>query len=137
MYCKAKKKFGAIRKFLKKNIFENLLHKKGLKGGISIDADSGPPRYVLWCCGGICHEALTFIQIGCGHTVLNIINLHVFSKRPIWFSIVTGLLCIGHHKAWPHLGSMVVVHVLTDFDVSWQICYTASIEQSTTKMFSR
>ena len=29
--------------------------KWGLKGGISIDADSGPPRYVLWCCGGIWH----------------------------------------------------------------------------------
>ena len=43
--------------------------KRGLKGGISIHADSGPPRYVLWCCGGICHEVLTFIQIGCGHTV--------------------------------------------------------------------
>jgi hypothetical protein len=47
MYCKAKKKFGAIRNFLKFFIFENLLHKNGLKGGISIDADSGPPRYVL------------------------------------------------------------------------------------------
>ena len=47
MYCKAKKNFGAIRKILKFFIFENLLHKKGLKGGISIDADSGPPRYVL------------------------------------------------------------------------------------------
>jgi hypothetical protein len=44
MYCKAKKKFGAIRKFLK---LYSLHHKKGLKGGISIDADSGPPRYVL------------------------------------------------------------------------------------------
>ena len=43
--------------------------KQGLKGGILIDADSGPPRYVLWCCGGICHQVLTFIQIGCGHTV--------------------------------------------------------------------
>ena len=41
----------------------------GLKGGISIDADSWPPRYVIWCCGGICHELLTFIQIGWGHTV--------------------------------------------------------------------
>ena len=47
MYCKAKKNFGAIRKFSKKFIFKNLLHKKGLKGGISIDTDSGPPRYVL------------------------------------------------------------------------------------------
>ena len=45
----------------------------GLKGGISIDADSGPPRHVLWCCGGICHELLTFIQIGCGHTVEHLI----------------------------------------------------------------
>ena len=44
--------------------------KWGLKGGISIDADSGPPRYVLWCCGGICHQVLTFFQIGCGHTVI-------------------------------------------------------------------
>ena len=42
----------------------------GLKGGISIDADSGPPRYVLWCCGGICHQLPTFFKIGCGHTVL-------------------------------------------------------------------
>ena len=50
-------------------IFWNLHHKNGLKGGISIDADSGPPRYVLWCCGGICHQVLTFFQIGCGHTV--------------------------------------------------------------------
>ena len=43
--------------------------KWGLKDGISTDADSGPPRYVLWCCGGICHQPDTFIKIGCGHTV--------------------------------------------------------------------
>ena len=30
--------------------------------GVSIDSDSGPPRYVLWCCGGICHQALTFFS---------------------------------------------------------------------------
>ena len=53
---------------LKKNYFWNFM-KWGLKGGISIDADSDPPRYVLWCCGGICHQLLTFFQIGCGHTV--------------------------------------------------------------------
>ena len=70
MYCKAKKNFGVIRKILKIFIFENLLHKRRLKGGISIHADFGPPRYVLWCCGGICHEVLTFFQIGCGHTVV-------------------------------------------------------------------
>ena len=43
--------------------------KWGLKGGISIDADSGPPRYVLWCCGGIYHQPDTFFKIGSGHTV--------------------------------------------------------------------
>ena len=43
--------------------------KWGLKGGISIDADSEPPRYVLWCCSVICHQLLTFFQIGCGQTV--------------------------------------------------------------------
>ena len=54
----------------KKNyIFQNLLSKFGSERGISIDADSGPPRYVLWCCGSICHQLLTFFQIGCGHTV--------------------------------------------------------------------
>ena len=47
MYCKAKKNFGAIRNFFKISIFQNLHHKKGLKGGISIDADSVPPRYVF------------------------------------------------------------------------------------------
>ena len=26
-------------------------------------------KEVLWCCRGICHQVLTFIQIGCGHTV--------------------------------------------------------------------
>ena len=43
--------------------------KWGLKGGISTDAESGPPRYVLWCCGGICHQPDTFIQIASGRTV--------------------------------------------------------------------
>ena len=70
MYWKAKKNFRAIRKFLKFFIFLNLLHKKPLKGGISIYADFGSPRYVLWCYGGICHQVLTFFKIGCGHTVL-------------------------------------------------------------------
>ena len=47
--------------------------KWGLKGVISIDADSGPPRYVLWCCGGICHQPDTFDKIGCGHTVKEVL----------------------------------------------------------------
>ena len=38
-------------------------------GEISIHADSGPPRFVFWCCSGICHQPDTFIQIGFGHTV--------------------------------------------------------------------
>ena len=43
--------------------------KWGLKGGILIDADSGPPRYVLGLsCGGICQDFFTFIQVGSGHT---------------------------------------------------------------------
>ena len=69
--CSFEKNFLFLKKkfvSLKKKFFWNFM-KWGLKGGISIYADSGPPRYVLWCCGGICHEVLTFIQIGCGHTV--------------------------------------------------------------------
>ena len=46
--------------------------------GDSIDADSGPPRYVLWCCGGICHQILAFFKIGCGHTVLYLV-INLFS----------------------------------------------------------
>ena len=45
MYCKAKKNFGVFRKFFKIFIFQNLLQKNGLKGGILIYADFGPPRY--------------------------------------------------------------------------------------------
>ena len=82
MYCKAKKNFGVIGKFLKIFIFENLLHKKRLKGGISIDADSGPPRYVLWCCGGICHQPDTLIKIGSRHTV----QCHFISVGTNWLN---------------------------------------------------
>ena len=51
---------------LKKKFFWNFM-KWGLKGGISIDADSD--RYVLWCCGSICPQPDTFFKIGSGHTV--------------------------------------------------------------------
>ena len=44
------------------------------KGGISIDADCGPPRQVLSYCRSICQEDFTFIQIGSGHTVLYLEN---------------------------------------------------------------
>ena len=49
-------------------VFENFM-KWGLKGGISIDTDSGPHGYVLWCCGSRSQDFFTFIQIGSGHTV--------------------------------------------------------------------
>ena len=32
------------------------------------------PRYVIWCCGGICQEDFPFIQNGSGHT--RPVNLH-------------------------------------------------------------
>ena len=51
-----------------KNSFWNF-HVWGLKGWISIDADSGPLRYILWCCGSRHQEEFTFIQIGLSHTV--------------------------------------------------------------------
>ena len=57
---------------------QDLLHRKPFlkmlcsevwKGRISIDVDSGPLLCVLCCCGSICHQLFTFIQIGPGHTV--------------------------------------------------------------------
>ena len=44
-----------------------------LKGGMSIDADSGPLEYVLWCCGSRSWEVFTFFQIGSGHTVIQLL----------------------------------------------------------------
>ena len=40
--------------------------------------------YVLWYCGGICHQVFTFIQIGCGHTMSRILlaELQNFSVLP-------------------------------------------------------
>ena len=68
--------------------------KWGLKEGISIDADSGPPRYVLWCCGGICHQLLTFFQIGCGHTV----HFNCFVRQNCNF-----IFCLFLARGWfPH-----------------------------------
>ena len=69
-----------------KTVFENFMN-WGLKGGISIYADSGPPRYVLWCCGGICHQPDTFIQIGSGHTV-EVNN----QSTAVWWCYLTSFL---------------------------------------------
>ena len=60
-----------------KILFENFM-KWGLKGGISFDADSGPFRYVLWCCGSICYQLFTFIWICFGHTVTNKFPIVIF-----------------------------------------------------------
>ena len=70
--------------YSKKNFFWNFM-KWGLKGGISIDADSGPPRYVIWCCGSICYELLNFIQIGCGHTVHRVAVITVMPHLKLHF----------------------------------------------------
>ena len=40
--------------------------KRGLEGGISIDADSGPLRYVLWCCGSSDHTVTCNLEVGKG-----------------------------------------------------------------------
>ena len=40
--------------------------KWGLKGGISIDTNSGPLGYVIWYCGSRSQDFFTFIQIGSG-----------------------------------------------------------------------
>ena len=107
---KQKKNFGAIRKFLKIYII-----KKGLKGGISIDTDSGPPRNVLLCCAGICHQPYTFIQIGSGHTVFYSLTLNVYlfwHPLPLAISVEVRLemtstspgfsdLVMAQQRVWP------------------------------------
>ena len=67
--------------FMSKLCFTIFTFRGTFKGGILIDADSDPLSYVLWCCGSICHQPDTFIQIGSGHTVhclliTNIIIIH-------------------------------------------------------------
>ena len=115
--------------------FENLLHKKGLKGGISIDADSGPPRYILWCCGCICHQPHTFFKIGSDHTVLESSNHEFESSKniipnyPPWGDMIetqiasgsffyfkfqsylskSGVLMHWYVKGWLHIFSRLLI----------------------------
>ena len=72
--------------------------KWGLKGGISIDADSGPPRYVLWCCGGFCHQLLTFFKIGWNW-------LKLF--RPFTFWINCSSDCNISIDSWPSASNFI------------------------------
>ena len=62
-----------VKVSLNVNIVEQDLLNKKLRSerGISINADSGPLRYLLWCCGSRSQEECTFIQIGSSHTVPN------------------------------------------------------------------
>ena len=62
--------------------------KWGLKGEISIDADSGPLGYVLWCCGSIFQQLFTFIQIGSGHTCVWFIYVLTQKEHTIWIKAV-------------------------------------------------
>ena len=101
--------------------------KWGLKGGISIYADSGPPRCVLWCCSCICHKVLTFIQVGCGHTVIaqakakkKICNKNVRVSRGLdgFISKVSWVI-----KGWWHRFRCVIYGPCWDALVhSWQKC---------------
>ena len=63
----------------------------GLKGGISIDADSGPLGYVLWCCGSRSLEVFTFIQIGSGHTVGMCHKPALKRQKICWLNLITFL----------------------------------------------
>ena len=74
--------------FHKWTVFQNFI-KWGMKGGISIDVDSGPLGYVLWCCGSRSQDFFTFIQIGSGHTaghgrVVYLFISNVFFKSLMW-----------------------------------------------------
>ena len=96
--------------------------KWGLKEGISIDADSGPPRYVLWCSGGICHQVLTFIQIGCGHTEQCYISIGLlqiqneenvgepFLRKQVWSLKFLFILVLQNH--WRFLDFFMIFIIL-------------------------
>ena len=83
---------------------------------ISIHADFDPPRYVLWCCSGICHEVLTFIQIGCAHTVSGW-HKRDFSclESAMAFMTKTAFLCIKLTSSANAISSTTVV-------VIWSCC---------------
>ena len=64
----------------RKTVFENFM-KWSLKGGISIDTDSGMLRYALWCCGRRSQDFFTFIQIVSNHTVSYCIFLTEYNNQ--------------------------------------------------------
>ena len=48
---------------LSKNSFWKIYEVRSLKRGISIDTDSGPLGYVLWCCGSRNHDFLLLFRL--------------------------------------------------------------------------
>ena len=68
-----------------------------LKGGISIDTDSGPLGYVLWCCGSRGQDFFIFIQFGSGHTV----------TRRLRFKTIFRIKWDRRHWKWPTCGTYV------------------------------
>ena len=66
----------------KKQFFKNFM-KWGLKGGISIEENSGPPRYVLWCCSiylsTTLHFYLDWLWQYCGYS-----KVHLFPSLLVW-----------------------------------------------------
>ena len=53
-------------------------------------------KYVLWCCGGICHQPDSFIQIGSGHTVWRMYLIFKGEDLPLFYIFV--VICIYNVK---------------------------------------
>ena len=68
--------------YFTRNSFWKSYEVKAERGGFQLMQILGLlGMYLLWCCGSICHQLLTFIQIGSGHTV----RYWLFQ---CWFSIL-------------------------------------------------
>ena len=98
--------------------------KWGLKGGISIDADAGPPRYVLWCCGGICHEVLPFIQIGCGHTVIFELQNHNLRQKKANFNPQFFHYCQKCGILRSHFSIQALKIIAAAFSGDWRVIFS-------------
>ena len=71
--------------------------KWGLKRRISIDADSGPLRYVLWCCGNRSQEEFSFIQFSSGNTVSCSLLDDTNGWKQTLLQVCTGILLIPNY----------------------------------------
>ena len=82
--------------------------KLGLKGGISIDADSVFLRDILWCCGSICHVVLILFRLALAilrllkyfFTFCRACNRFFFLSRKIWpAQVVYAISILSFSKA--------------------------------------